>query len=343
MIIVIRTDTPPDQIEYIIAEIEKSGLKPMPLFGTEKIVIAVIGDERLVDIKHFRALAGVESVMPVLKSYRLAARDTKRENTVVEVLPGIRIGGDEIHIIAGPCSVESYDVQKKIVKKTRHLGCAIQRGGAFKPRTSPYAFQGLGEEGLKIMSRVREETGAPVCTEVTDPRLVPLVSDYTDIVQIGARNMQNYNLLREVGRIQKPILLKRGLSATIDELLMAAEYIMSEGNPNVILCERGIRTFENATRNTLDVSAVPVLKKLTHLPVIVDPSHAAGVRDYVPALARAAIAAGADGIIIEVHTAPETSSSDADQTISLEVLEKLTGELRLIAKAIGRKMWSESV
>jgi 3-deoxy-7-phosphoheptulonate synthase len=338
MIIVMKKNAPRDQIDHVLAEVEKGKLKPMPLFGTERTVIAVIGDERLVDLKHFRALLGVETVMPVLKPYRLAARDTKHDNTVVEIAKGISIGGKKIHVIAGPCSVESYEVQKQAIENAKKAGCTIQRGGAFKPRTSPYAFQGMGEEGLKIMTRVREETGAPICTEVMDPRLVELVSQYADILQIGTRNMQNYNLLKEVGKSKKPVLLKRGLSATIEELLMAAEYIMSEGNQNVILCERGIRTFEKATRNTLDISAVPVLKKLSHLPVIIDPSHAAGNRDYVAALSRAAIAAGADGILVEVHPNPESASSDADQTIGLEALEKLMKELKPIAKAIGREL-----
>ena len=333
-----KKNAPQDQIDRVLTEVEKSELKPRLLSGTERTVIAVIGDERLVDIKHFRALLGVDSVIPILKSYKLSARDTKRDDTIVEIAPGISIGGKKIQVIAGPCSVESYEVQKQTVEGAKKVGCSIQRGGAFKPRTSPYAFQGMGEEGLKIMTKVREKTGVPICTEVVDSRLVELVNKHADILQIGARNMQNYSLLKEVGKTKKPVLLKRGFSATIDELLMAAEYIMSEGNQNVILCERGIRTFEKATRNTLDISAVPVLKKLSHLPVIVDPSHAAGNRDYVAALSRAAIAAGADGILIEVHPNPEEASSDADQTISLEALKKLMDELRLIAGTIGRNL-----
>ncbi len=338
MIIVMKKNAPQDQIDRVLEEVKKGELKPMLLSGTERTVIAVIGDERLTDIKHFRALLGVENVIPILKPYTLVARDTKENNTVVKIAPGISIGGKKIHIIAGPCSVESYEVQKQTVDFAKRVGCTIQRGGAFKPRTSPYAFQGMGEEGLKIMAKVREKTGVPVCTEVTDPRLVELVDKYADILQIGTKNMQNYSLLKEVGKTKKPVLLKRGFSATIDEFLMSAEYIMSEGNENVILCERGIRTHETTTRNTLDISAVPVLKKLSHLPVIIDPSHAAGNRDYVVALSRAAIAVGADGILVEVHPDPEEASSDADQIIDLETLDKLMSELKPIAKAIGREL-----
>jgi 3-deoxy-7-phosphoheptulonate synthase len=331
-----KKNAPRSEVDHVISEVEKSELKPMPLLGAERTVIAVIGDERLVDIKHFRALHGVDSVMPVLKPYRLATRDTKHESTKVKIAEGVVIGDKKIQIIAGPCSVESYEIQKATIEGAKKAGCAIQRGGAYKPRTSPYSFQGLGKEGLQIMARVREETGAPICSEVMDPRLVDQVAQYADILQIGARNMQNYDLLKEVGKTNRPVLLKRGLSATIDELLMAAEYIMIEGNQNVILCERGIRTFETSTRNTLDISAVPVLKKLSHLPVVIDPSHSAGNRDYVPALARAAIAAGADGILIEAHADPESAASDADQTISIDALKELMKELKPIAKAIGR-------
>lgn len=338
MIIVMKKNTPRSHIDHVIVEVEKAKLQPMPLFGTERTVIAVIGDERLVDIKHFRALSGVDSVMPVLKPYKLAARDTKHEDTIIEIAPGITIGDNQIQVIAGPCSVESLEVQQKAIDAIKNAGARIQRGGAYKPRTSPYAFQGLGEEGLQIMSDVRKKTDMPICTEVMDPRLVEQVARYADILQIGARNMQNYNLLKEVGKANKPVLLKRGLCATIDELLMSAEYIMSEGNRDVILCERGIRTYEKATRNTLDISAVPVLKKLTHLPVIIDPSHAAGNRDYVGALAKAAVAAGADGILIEVHPNPEEATSDADQTISTEAFTQLMTELRAIALAVGRTL-----
>jgi 3-deoxy-7-phosphoheptulonate synthase len=336
MIIVMQKSAPKKKIEHVLQKIKEKKLTPIPLYGTERTVIAIIGDERTLEIDSLRAFPGVENVMPVLKPYQLAARDTKFETSKIKIFKNIMIGGEKIQVITGPCSIESLEIQLETCQKCQKAGSAIQRGGAYKPRTSPYAFQGMGEEGLKIMETVKTKTGMPICTEVMDPRFVSLVAKHADIIQIGTRNMQNFSLLKEVGRTDKPVLLKRGMSATIDELLMAAEYIMSEGNTNVILCERGIRTFETATRNTLDISAIPVLKKLTHLPIVVDPSHAAGDRDLVPALSKAAIAAGADGLLIEVHPDPENATSDAKQTMSIEQFSTLMKELKPIAAAVGR-------
>lgn len=338
MIIVMRRGASKNQVEHVIQKIEAKNLQPMPLHGTERTVIAVIGDERVLDKDTVSAFPGVENVMPVLKPYKLAARDTKYESSQIKINDKVIIGGKKIHVMSGPCSVESPEIQLKTAQLCQKAGATIQRGGAYKPRTSPYSFQGKGEEGLKIMDNVKKQTGLPICTEVMDPRLVTLVAKYADILQIGTRNMQNFDLLKEVGRVNKPVLLKRGMSATIDEFLMSAEYIMSEGNTNVILCERGIRTFEKATRNTLDISAVPVLKRLTHLPVVIDPSHAAGDRELVPALSKAAIAAGADGLILEVHPDPESATSDAAQTLSTDQFKDLMKELAAVAKAVGREM-----
>jgi len=280
---------------------------------------------------------GVEKVMPVLSHYKLASREFHPEDTIIKV-DGVRIGYRDIIVMAGPCSVESKEQIIEIARAVKKAGAMILRGGAFKPRTSPYSFQGLGEKGLKLLKLAKEDAGMPVVTEVMDTRNVGLVGKYADILQIGARNMQNYDLLREVGKSKQPVLLKRGLSATINEWLMSAEYIMSSGNPNVILCERGIRTFETHTRNTLDLNAVPAVKELTHLPVIVDPSHGTGRYSLVAPMSKAAVAAGADGLLIEVHNKPNKSISDAEQTISTKRFAGLMKELKLVAKAVGRNV-----
>jgi len=282
-------------------------------------------------------MTGVEDVVRILKPYKLASRDFRSENTVINVRGNV-IGGKKIQVIAGPCAVENKTILTSIAEKVRDAGAAFIRGGAFKPRTSPYSFQGLGEEGLKYLASARKKTGLPVVTELMDPRDMNVISKYADIIQIGARNMQNFRLLLEVGTSRKPVLLKRGLSATIKEWLMAAEYIMSRGNQNVILCERGIRTFETATRNTLDLSAVPVLKKLTHLPVFVDPSHGVGKWDLVAPMSKAAVAAGADGLVIEVHTKPEEALSDGEQSLKPDDFKRLMQELKPIAAAVGREI-----
>ena len=280
---------------------------------------------------------GVEKVMPVLSHYKLASREFHPEDTIIKV-DGVRIGYRDIIVMAGPCSVESKEQIIEIARAVKKAGAMILRGGAFKPRTSPYSFQGLGEKGLKLLKLAKEDAGMPVVTEVMDTRNVGLVGKYADILQIGARNMQNYDLLREVGKSKQPVLLKRGLSATINEWLMSAEYIMSSGNPNVILCERGIRTFETHTRNTLDLNAVPAVKELTHLPVIVDPSHGTGRYSLVAPMSKAAVAAGGDGLLIEVHNKPNKSISDAEQTISTKRFAGLMKELKLVAKAVGRNV-----
>lgn len=308
--------------------------------GEHRTIIGCIGDETLLHEVALLSLPGVESVTPVMKPYKLASLEFAAERSVVRVGEGrgASIGGRELAIIAGPCSVEGREMFREAAYAVQRAGAGMLRGGAFKPRTSPYAFQGLGEAGLQMMSEVRAETGMPIVTEVMDTRQVELVARHADMLQIGARNMQNFALLSEVGRLQRPVLLKRGLSATLKELLMAAEYVMAQGNRDVVLCERGIRTFEPATRNTLDIAAIPVLKAETHLPVMVDPSHAGGRADLVAPLAFACIAAGADGLIVEAHPSPEQALSDGDQSLALPQFAELMTELRGFATAAGRTM-----
>ena len=337
MIIVLRPDITQEQMDHIVKKLRDLGLQAHISRGVERTVIGAIGDEAVLRTIPLEAFPGVEEVHPILKPYKLASREFKKENTVINV-GGVEIGGNKIVVMAGPCAVENRTLLIEIAKEVKAAGAGFIRGGAFKPRTSPYTFQGLGEEGLKYLAEARERTGLPVVTEVMDPRDMDLIVKYADIVQIGARNMQNFILLKEVGSYHKPVLLKRGISATIKEWLMSAEYIMAGGNHNVILCERGIRTYETATRNTLDLSAVPVLKQLTHLPVIVDPSHAVGRWDLVAPMARAAVAAGADGLIIEVHPNPEEALSDGEQSLKPGVFKRLMEDLKPIAKAVGREM-----
>lgn len=339
-IIVLNKKASEKDIRNIAKKLEGWGLKAHISRGTEKILIGVIGDTSKItedEENAVKVMNGVEEVMRILKPYKLASRDFKPQNTVINV-KGKVIGGKKIPVIAGPCAVENKAMLINIATKVKAAGASFIRGGAFKPRTSPYAFQGLGEEGLQYLAEASKKTGLPVVTEIMDPRDLDVILKYTDIVQIGARNMQNFRLLLEVGMCKKPVLLKRGLSATIKEWLMAAEYIMSKGNGQVILCERGIRTFETATRNTLDLSAVPVLKQKTHLPVIVDPSHGVGKWDLVPPMAKAAVAAGADGLLIEVHTNPEKAVSDGEQSLKPDAFKKLMAELKPIAKAVGREI-----
>ena len=337
MIIVMKPGAAKKQISHVIEKIEKMHLKPVPLYGVERTVIAVIGDERVLPVESMVVLPGVDKVMPVLTPYKLASKDFKQENTVLKI-GDVTVGGQAVVVMAGPCAVESKEQVLATAKAVKDAGAKILRGGAFKPRTSPYSFQGMGEEGLKYLKAAREETGLPFVTEVMDTRQVELVEDFADALQIGARNMQNFNLLKEVGRSKKPVILKRGMMATIRELLMSAEYILSEGNFNVILCERGIRTFEDSTRNTVDISAVPVIKKLSHLPVIVDPSHATGRWDLIAPLSKAAVAAGADGLLIEVHPSPEEALSDGAQSLKPDKFARLMEELADVAKAVGRKI-----
>ncbi|MDH4230625.1 MAG: 3-deoxy-7-phosphoheptulonate synthase [Nitrospirota bacterium] len=339
-IIVLKTGATDDEIKHIVKKLESRGLKAHISQGTERLIIGVIGDTSKVTEEEedsIRAASGVENVVRILKPYKLASREFRKENTVISVR-GIEIGGKKIPVMAGPCAVENRTVLTSIAEKVKAGGAAFLRGGAYKPRTSPYSFQGLGEEGLKYLAEARERTGLPIVTEIMDPRDLEVIAEYADILQIGARNMQNFRLLLEVGSAQKPVLLKRGLSSTIKEWLMSAEYIMSRGNHQVMLCERGIRTFETATRNTLDLSAVPLLKQLTHLPVVVDPSHGVGKRELVAAMTKAAVAAGADALIIEVHTNPEEAMSDGDQSLIPGEFEKLMKELKPIAQAVGREI-----
>jgi len=335
MIIVLRPGTSEQEREHIVGTIEAAGLSPHVLIGKERTVIAVIGDERKLQQQTLSAIPGVEKALPILSPYKLVSREFKKENTVIDV-DDVKIGGDQVVLMAGPCSVESQDLLSGIAAEVKAAGATILRGGAFKPRTSPYSFQGLGEEGLEFLAAAKKQTGLPVITEVMDPRDMPMMVKHADIIQIGARNMQNFRLLAEVGAHHKPVMLKRGLSATIKEFLLSAEYIMSAGNDQVMLCERGIRTFETATRNTLDLSAIPVLKQLTHLPLIIDPSHAVGKTHLIPAMAKAAIAAGADGLMIEVHSNPMEAFCDGDQAMLPHDFKSLLGDLRRVAAAVDR-------
>lgn len=337
MIIVMRKGVTEKEIEEVKKKIEEFGLRPHLSRGVERTIIGVIGDERVLTEIPLEIFPGVEKVMPVLTPYKLASRDFKKENTVIEI-DKIRIGGEEVVVMAGPCAVEDRESLLSLARLLKSKGIKILRGGAFKPRTSPYSFQGLGKEGLEYLAEAKKETGLLIVSEVMSPEQVKLVEEYVDILQIGARNMQNFELLKEVGKTKKPVLLKRGMMATIKEFLMAAEYILSCGNYRVILCERGIRTFSDYTRFTLDINAIPVIKKETHLPIIVDPSHSTGKWSLVPPASRAAIAAGADGLLIEVHPEPEKALSDGPQSLTPERFFSLLGELKLIAQAMGRKL-----
>ena len=337
MIIILKPGATKEQIDHIVEKVEKLGLKSWVSKGVEKTIIGVIGEEDILRVQPLEAFAGVEKVLPILKPFKLVSREFKDTDTVVDV-KGVKIGGKEIVVMAGPCAVEKKDLLLEIAREVKKSGAKILRGGAFKPRTSPYSFQGLGEEGLKYLREAADQTGLLVLTEVMDTRDVPLVGKYTDIFQIGARNMQNFNLLKEIGQVKKPVLLKRGMSSTIKELLMSAEYIAANGNLNIILCERGIRTFTEYTRNTFDIIAVPVVKELSHLPIVVDPSHATGKWGLVEPACKAAVAIGADGLLIEVHTRPEEALSDGVQSIVPERFSVLMRELRAIAKAVGREI-----
>lgn len=335
MIVIMQIQATEEQINAVIDRVQRDGLKTHISKGEERTIIGLIGDERRVDDGTLVRMKGVDRVVPVQRPFRLASRDFKQEDTQVTI-NGHAIGGDKVIMMAGPCSVESLEQMQETAVAVREAGAHLLRGGAFKPRTSPYSFQGMGEDGLKIMAQVRQETGLHIVTEVMAPDQVELVSQYADMLQIGTRNMQNYALLTAVGKSDMPVLLKRGMMSTIEELLMSAEYIMSNGNHKVVLCERGIRTFEKYTRNTLDINAVPVLKELTHLPVVVDPSHATGKWSLVKAASKAAIAAGADGLIIEVHPNPAEAMSDGEQSLKLKRFAELMVEARRVAEAVGR-------
>mgnify|MGYP001198638170 CR=1 FL=1 len=338
MIIVLKPKTTKAQINHIVKKIAGFKLRAQVSKGKERTIIAVIGDERVLSTVPVEAFPGVEKVMTVLKPYKLASKDFRKETSVINLGLGVKIGGNNIAMIAGPCSVESREQLLATAKAVKAAGANVLRGGAFKPRTSPYAFQGMTEEGLKILAEAREMYKMPVVTEVLDTRHVELVNKYADCFQIGARNMQNFELLKEVGKMNKPVLLKRGLMSSVKEWLMSAEYILANGNMNVILCERGIRTFETETRNTLDLSAIPLVKTLSHLPVVSDPSHGTGKKPLIYPMALASVAAGADGVLIEVHPKPETALSDGDQSLLPVEYKKLVDDARKVAKAIGRTL-----
>ena len=337
MIIVLSPNASDQEKQHLLDRIKELGLKPHISIGKARTIVGVIGDEDAIRALPVEAIPGVEKVIPILKPFKLVSREFKPDDTVIKVRD-VEIGGGNFTMMAGPCSVENKSMIIEIAKRVKELGAHILRGGAFKPRTSPYSFQGLGEEGLKYLAEARDITGMPVITELMDPRDAALVEKYTDIIQIGTRNMANFTLLKEVGSMKKPIMLKRGLMSTVKEFLMSAEYIASEGNMDIILCERGIRTFEDSTRSTLDISAGPIVKQLTHLPIIIDPSHAAGRRDLILPLSRASAAVGADGLIIEVHTNPELAKSDGQQSLNIEEFKDTMTALRSMMNLIAKKM-----
>jgi len=338
MLVVMRHDASPEEIQGVVDTIHDLGYEAAPIPGKQRTAVGLIGNDGKVPADRIEALPGVMQVIHVSQPYKQVSREWRPESTVIELPNGTRIGGDEVVVMAGPCSVESEAQILDSARRLRDAGATILRGGAFKPRTSPYAFQGMGEDGLKLLARAREETGMAIVTEAIDPESLALVAKYADVIQIGARNMQNFSLLRHAGRSGKPVLLKRGMSATINELLMAAEYILAEGNPNVILCERGVRSFDTHTRNLLDLTAIPVVKSLSHLPIVADPSHGTGVRNKVIPMARAAVAAGADGLIVEVHPDPERALSDGAQSLFPDQFVEMMEQIRVIAEAIGREI-----
>ena len=339
MIVSMQKGATREQIEHVKKLIERFGYKPYMIQGSERTVFGAVGDERgKYRLNVLEAQPGVDKVIPILSPYKLASKETRPEQTIVDLGLGVKVGGKKLAIIAGPCAVESHEQMIEVASVIKTSGGHVLRGGAFKPRTSPYSFQGLKEDGLILLAQAREKYNIPVVTEVMDIRSIDIVAEYADCLQVGARNIQNFALLKAVGQANKPVLLKRGMSTTIDELLMSAEYVLSEGNKDVILCERGIRTFETATRNTLDISAVPVLKSRTHLPVIVDPSHGTGHASYVAPMAFAAIAAGADGVMVEVHPKPEEALSDGPQSLRPAEFNDMMETLKRIAAAVGREI-----
>lgn len=337
MIVVMKQGANKNQVVNVTARIEQWGCQAHISEGNERTIIGIIGNGRPLDREQIERMDGVERTVPVLRPFKLASRDFHPQDTVVPI-NGVSVGGRKLVVMAGPCAVEGQEQLLETAQAVRSAGAQMLRGGAFKPRTSPYSFQGLGEEGLRFLAAAREQTGLPVVTEVMSPEQVPLVATYADILQIGARNMQNYALLHAVGEAQRPVLLKRGMMSTVEELLMSAEYVLSHGNDRIILCERGIRTFEKYTRNTLDINAVPLLKQLSHLPVVVDPSHGTGKWELVAAVSKAAVAAGADGLIIEVHLNPSAAVSDGAQSLKPEVFGRLMVELKAVAQAVGREL-----
>ena len=339
MVIVMKQGAGKEALAEVKKRVKELGYKPHVIHGETRDVVGAVGDERgKAVLQALESLPGVESVVPILKPYKLASSEVHPERSIVTIAPGVTVGGDDFLVMAGPCSVESEEQIMNTARAVKAAGAKVLRGGAFKPRTSPYAFQGLEEEGLKLLAAAREETGLPIVTEVVNPRDVELVARYTDVMQVGARNMQNFALLKMLGQLGKPVLLKRGMAGTIQEFLMCAEYILSEGNQQVILCERGIRTFETATRNTLDISAVPVLKQQTHLPVLIDPSHATGHAALVPSMCYASAAAGADGLIVEVHPCPEEATSDGPQSLRPDAFAEMMTKLREFVRVAGKQL-----
>ena len=336
MLIVMKNNASAEQIHTVVGVIKEMGYDATPIPGGQRTAIGIIGNDGGIPSDRLAGLEGVLELIPVTQPYKQVSREWQDENTVVSLPNGTKIGGSDLVLMAGPCSVENERDILDIAHRVKDIGATVLRGGAFKPRSSPYSFQGLGLQGLEFLARAREETGLAVVTEALDPDGVDLVVKYADIVQIGARNMQNYALLRRAGKAGKPVLLKRGMSATIDELLLAAEYILAEGNPDVILCERGIRSFDTHTRNLFDLAAIPVVKSLSHLPIIADPSHGTGIRSKVTPMGRAAVAAGADGLIVEVHSDPPKAMSDGAQSLYPDQFAKLVDEVKVIARAIGR-------
>ncbi len=338
MLIVMQHGAAPAEIQRVVETIEALGYQARPIPGAQRTAIGLVGNDGRVDATRLAALGGVKEIIHVTQPYKQVSREWKPEATVVEVAGGPRIGGGEVVVIAGPCSVETERQIIEAAHLVREHGATLLRGGAFKPRTSPYAFQGLGEPGLRLLARAREETGLPIVTEALDSETVGLVAEYADVIQIGARNMQNFPLLKKVGRCGKPVLLKRGMAATITELLLSAEYLLAEGNHDVILCERGIRGFDPSTRNVFDLSAIPVVKELSHLPIVADPSHGTGRRSKVPPMARAAVAAGADGLLVEVHPQPDRALSDGEQSLFPEQFAQMMRDIAAVAEAVGRKI-----
>jgi 3-deoxy-7-phosphoheptulonate synthase len=335
MLVVMRMDAQEEQIRGVVQKIESHGLKAHAIAGAQRTAIGITGNIGIVETGLFETLPGVLEVIQVSHPYKLVSREFKSDKSVVDV-GGVKIGGRDLVVIAGPCSVESYEQTRRVADAVKASGAHLLRGGAYKPRTSPYSFQGLGREGLEILARVRDETGLPVVTEALDIDVLDLVAEFSDMVQIGARNMQNYTLLKRAGRCGRPVLLKRGMNATVTELLLAAEYILDAGNDQVVLCERGIRTFADHTRNTLDVAAIPAVQRISHLPIIADPSHAAGKRNKVVALSRSAVAVGADGLMIEVHDHPDEALSDGNQALTPDMFTVLMDEVRTLAPVVHR-------
>jgi len=336
MLVVMAQHATPQEIDGVVKAIEEMGYEARPMPGGQRTTVGLIGNDGRVDGSRIESLPGVAEIIHVSKPYKQVSREWRAQNTVVTIAPGVSFGGESVHVIAGPCSVESEHQIVTAARAVKAAGATALRGGAFKPRSSPYSFQGLGKKGLELLAHARKETGLPIVTEALDEEGAHLVAEYADCIQIGARNMQNYSLLRAAGKIRKPVLLKRGLAATITDLLMSAEYLLAEGNDQVILCERGIRSFDTTTRNLFDLTAIPIVQRLSHLPIIADPSHGTGLRDKVTPMARAAIAAGADGVMIEVHPNPDRALSDGAQSLYPDQFEALVVELRVIAQAIGR-------